>query len=71
MAKEIFDFVEKHANSISLIIVQCQAGINRSVAIGSALSKILNYSDDAIYTHGIPNMFVYTIMLDYFFGNKY
>ena len=71
MAKEILDFVEKHINSISLIIVQCQAGLSRSVAIGAALSKIINYSDDAIYTKGIPNMFVYTILLDYFFGSRY
>lgn len=71
IAKEIFDFVEKHINSVSLIIVQCQAGLSRSVAVGSALSKIINYADDAIYTKGLPNMFVYTTMLDYFFGSRY
>ena len=71
MAKEICDFVETHINSISLIIVQCQAGISRSVAIGAALSKIINYSDDAVYTKGIPNMFVYTTILDFFFGSRY
>lgn len=71
MADDILTFVEKHLTSISLIVVQCQAGLSRSVAIGAALSKILNYADDAIFTKGLPNMFVYTTLLDYFFGNRY
>ena len=48
MAKDIFDFVESYINSVSLIVVQCQAGISRSVAVASALSKIINYTDDKI-----------------------
>lgn len=71
MAQDILDFVERYCNQISLIVVQCQAGLSRSVAIASALSKILNCVDDAIFTKGIPNMFVYTTLLDYFFGNRY
>lgn len=70
MSKQILEFVESYINSVSLIIVQCQAGISRSVAVASALSKIVNYADDAIYTTGIPNMFVYTTLLDDFFGNR-
>ena len=34
------------------------------------MSKIINYADDTIYTKGLPNMFVYTTLLDCFFGNK-
>ena len=45
MAQEILDFVEKYCNQISLVIVQCQAGLSRSVAVASALSKIINFSD--------------------------
>lgn len=71
MADDILNFVEKHLTSVSLIVVQCQAGISRSVAVGAALSKILNYADDAVYTKGIPNMFVYTTILDYLFGNRH
>ena len=41
MADDILNFVEKHLTSVSLIVVQCQAGISRSVAVGAALSKIL------------------------------
>ena len=50
MANQILEFVEKYINSVSLIIVQCQAGLSRSVAIAAALSKIINYTDDNIYT---------------------
>lgn len=71
MAEEIFRFIESNISSISLIVVQCQAGVSRSVAIASALSKIINYADDAIYTKGLPNMFVYITLLDYFFGNRF
>ena len=68
-AVEILEFVEKYINQVSLIIVQCQAGLSRSVAVASALSKIINYTDDGIYTKGIPNMFVYTTILDTLFSN--
>lgn len=71
MAKDIVEFVEKYCNQISLIVVQCQAGLSRSVAVASALSKIINYADDKIYTRGIPNMFVYITILDYVFGNRF
>lgn len=71
MAKLVVDFVDRYCNQIELIIVQCEAGLSRSVAIGSALSKIINYTDDAVFTKGIPNMFVYTTMLDFYFSNVY
>ena len=69
MAKDVFDFVEKHCMQISTIIVQCQAGLSRSVGLASALSKILNGRDDNVFTRGVPNMFVYTTVLDEFFSN--
>lgn len=69
MAKEVIDFVENYCAQVDLIVVQCEAGLSRSVAIGSALSKILNYTDDDVFTKGIPNMFVYTTLLDYYFSN--
>ena len=71
MANEILDFVERHITKISLIVVQCQAGLSRSVAVASALAKILNGRDDDVFTRGIPNMFVYTTLLDQFFGNPH
>ena len=71
MAGEILDFVERKITGISLIVVQCKAGLSRSVATASALAKIINGKDDDVFTKGIPNMFVYTTLLDYFYSNPY
>lgn len=68
-AGEIFDFVERYCTQISLVVVQCKAGLSRSVAVASALSKIINGVDDSVFTNGIPNMFVYITMLDTFFAS--
>lgn len=70
-AKDVLDFVERYCTQISLIVVQCKAGLSRSVGLASALSKIINGVDDNVFTRGIPNMFVYSTMLEYFFGNPY
>lgn len=71
MARDIIQFLESYCNRVSLFIVQCEAGLSRSVAVASALSKIINYTDDNIFTKGIPNMFVYTTILECFFGNRF
>lgn len=70
MAKEILDFVDKHADAITLIVVHCGAGISRSTAVASALSKILNNSDDLIFSTKAPNMLVYTSLLEAYYMNK-
>lgn len=70
-AREILDFVNRNINSISLIIVQCHAGLSRSVGTAAALAKIINCADDEVFRSGIPNMFVYTTILEAFFGNPH
>lgn len=70
-AAEILEFINKHITSISLIIVQCHAGLSRSVGTAAALAKIINCADDDVFRKGIPNMFVYTTILDTFFGNPH
>lgn len=67
MAKKIIDFVDNHANQIELIIVHCHAGVSRSVAVASALAKIINHKDDDVFSKGVPNMLVYTTILDNYF----
>lgn len=68
MADEILEFVNENINLADAIVVNCQAGISRSVAVASALSKILNHTDDQIFSHGLPNMLVYTTILDSYFS---
>ena len=67
MAKKIIDFVNLNANRVELIVVHCYAGVSRSVAVASALAKIINHKDDNIFSRGVPNMMVYSTILDAYF----
>lgn len=69
-ARKILDFVDSHINSVSLIVCQCKAGLSSSTAIAAALSKIINHKDDGIFMKTIPNMLVYTTILDEYFLNE-
>lgn len=70
IARQILDFVDKNCAKVTTIVVHCGVGVSRSVAVASALSKIINHSDDNIFSYGIPNMLVYTTILDEYFSNK-
>lgn len=59
-AKEILAFVEKH-KGVQSIIVQCEGGLSRSVAVKAALAKILN-GDETPYDG--TNRLVYQTLLD-------
>lgn len=69
-ARDILEFVNRYCSQISLIIVQSKEGLSRNIAIASALSKILNNRDDFIFTKGVPNMLIYTTLLDCFYSNQ-
>ena len=66
-ASEILDFINNHCNVIDLIVCVCPEGISRSTAVAAALSKIINNEDDNVFSKGMPNMFVYTTLLDTYF----
>lgn len=67
MATQAINFLNSYCSEVDLVIVHCHAGISRSVGLAAALSKIVNFTDDDVFTKGIPNMFVYTTTLDTFF----
>lgn len=69
MARAIFDFV--NANKPEMIIVHCHAGVCRSAAVGAALSKIMYDEDDHIFKTKVPNMLVYTTMLEFYYCDMY
>ena len=71
MADKIIDFVNKNLVGTQLIVIHCQAGVSRSVAVASALSKILNHVDDDIFSKGSPNMLVYLSILEAYFSDKH
>jgi len=70
-ARNILNFVEKNIDKVDLIVVHCFAGVCRSVACAAALSKILNNEDDRIFKSGVPNMLVYSTILEKFWLSDY
>ena len=71
LAHQVLDFVNSHISTASAIVVHCGAGVSRSVAVASALSKIINHTDDNIFSYGIPNMLTYITLLDAYFMDKH
>jgi len=63
-AISILNFVNKWKDKINLILINCVAGVSRSMAIGAALGKILNNDDSYFFKEGIPNMRVYRKILE-------
>lgn len=70
MGREILDFVDEGISNVNTIVVHCGAGLSRSIATASALSKIINYRDDDIFSKGIPNMMVYLTILSEYFNER-
>jgi hypothetical protein len=69
-AKEILTFVNEHINEIEAIITHCDAGISRSAAMAASLSKIITNMDDFFFKNYIPNMLVYTTILNEYYYNE-
>jgi predicted protein tyrosine phosphatase len=61
-------FVETWKDKVDLIVVNCVAGVSRSKGVAAALGKILNGDDSDAFKHGIPNMRVYRMLLNEYFG---
>ena len=66
-ARQLLDFVNAHAHKANIIVCHCGAGVSRSIAVASALSKILNNEDDDVFNKGCPNILVYTTILEEYF----
>jgi len=67
-AKELLDFINIWKNSVELIVVNCVAGISRSMGAAAALGKILNGDDTQFFKEGCPNMRIYRFILEEHFG---
>lgn len=64
LAETVWKFVDKYKDEINLIIINCEAGINRSSGMGAAISKILNGEDANFFKYFIPNRLVYRKMME-------
>lgn len=50
-AEDIINFVDKHKNDVTMVCVNCFAGISRSSAVALVLSQWLNGHDSGIMTN--------------------
>jgi len=66
-AKRILKFYEQWREQVSVFIINCEAGISRSAAIGAALCKISGQTDTDFFRNYLPNRFIYRKIL----GAKY
>lgn len=63
-AKDVAEFVMKHAKGANVIVVHCEAGISRSAGVGAALAYFMN-GDDSYFFRGrfVPNRTCYSRVL--------
>ena len=67
-AKELLNFINTWKDAVDLIVVNCVAGVSRSMGAGAALGKILNGDDKQFFKDGCPNMRIYRFILEEHFG---
>lgn len=64
LAEVTWKFIDKYKDQVDLIIVNCEAGINRSSGMAAAISKIINGNDEDFFKYFIPNRLVYRKMME-------
>jgi len=67
-AKELLDFINTWKDKVGLIVINCVAGVSRSMGAAAALGKILNGEDAQFFKEGCPNMRIYRMLLEEHFG---
>lgn len=67
-AKELLTFINTWKDKVDLIVIQCVAGVSRSMGAAAALGKILNGDDTQFFKEGCPNMRIYRMLLEEQFG---
>ena len=70
-AKAILQLVNMSVDKVDLICINCVAGVSRSMGVGGALGKILNGDDNYFFKQGIPNMRVYRMILNEYYGKDF
>jgi len=63
-AQQIIDFFSHWRLIVDTFVINCEAGISRSSAIGAALCKIAGEDDSLFFKQYIPNRYVYRTILE-------
>lgn len=70
-AQTICDFILKWYNIVDLIVVHCEAGVSRSVAIACAIADYIGHPDRArMFEHNAGNGHVRTLILNALMASK-
>ncbi len=69
-AEKILGFVLANITKIDLIVCQCEGGISRSAGVAGALSKIFNNDDTFFFKNYLPNRYVYSGLLNYYYNKE-
>lgn len=48
---------------VDILLIHCAAGVSRSMAIAAAIDKYLTGNDSWYFENGIPNKYVYNLLL--------
>ena len=64
-ARQIWDFVLIHRDSVQRIVIHCDAGVSRSPAVAAALARTLGGDESEFFTGKYhPNMRVYRLLVE-------
>ena len=63
-AKKIKKFISKLEDlKVDVLLIHCAAGVSRSMAVGAAIDKYLTDNDSWYFENGVPNKYVYNLLL--------
>ncbi|MCU0659883.1 MAG: hypothetical protein MUF64_32840 [Polyangiaceae bacterium] len=66
-ARAVWGLFQKH-RGVDTLVVHCDAGLCRSPAVAAAVSRAFTGDDEEFFRRYRPNMRVYRMLLDIFYG---
>jgi predicted protein tyrosine phosphatase len=60
--RSVVDFVERHRNGVSAIVVHCNQGLSRSPAVAAAIAEHLGEESNGFWKRHSPNATVYQLL---------
>lgn len=68
--KNILGFYRRWVKQVDGFVINCEAGISRSAAVGAALAKITGYDDSLFFKKFCPNRRVYRMLLNEWYSSE-
>lgn len=61
-ARDIWDFVRRHAAAVETIVVHCEQGMSRSPAVAAAICEWLGGDNQQFFREYQPNRYMYRLL---------